>query len=96
MRNNEPAVLEVKNMQDFLKQLNATPSAKDFREERSRAGRLFSQGESVESYCKPIQETPMLEGIDAERVVEQVMKLPSKQSIERNERMLRIRKEHGS
>lgn len=34
MRNNEPAVLEVKNMQDFLKQLNATPSAEDFREER--------------------------------------------------------------
>lgn len=34
MRNSEPAVLEVKNMQDFLKQLNATPSAEDFREER--------------------------------------------------------------
>ena len=37
---------------------------------------------------KPIQPTPTLSGIDAQRIIAEVKKIPSKEAIERNKRML--------
>lgn len=39
---------------------------------------------------KPIQPTPTLSGIDAQRIVEEVKQCPSKKAIERNKRMVKI------
>jgi len=37
---------------------------------------------------KPIQPTPALSGIDAKRIIAEVKKVPSKEAIDRNKRML--------
>ena len=39
---------------------------------------------------KPIQPTPTLSGIDAQRIIADVKKIPSKESIERNKKMLEM------
>ena len=42
---------------------------------------------------KPIQPTPALSGIDAKRIITEVKKVPSKEAIDRNKRMLeKVRK----
>lgn len=37
---------------------------------------------------KPIQPTPALSGIDAQRIIEEVKIRPTKEAVERNKRML--------
>jgi len=43
-------------------------------------------------YVKPIQATPVLSGDDAKAVLKQVLKAPSKEKLEKNARMLSLRK----
>lgn len=44
-------------------------------------------------YVKPIQPTPTLSGEDAKRIVAQVLIVPSKGAIEKNKKMLKLRKQ---
>ena len=44
------------------------------------------------SSCKPIQSTPALSGEDAKRIIKEAATVPSKAAIERNKRMLAVRK----
>ena len=41
---------------------------------------------------KPIQATPVLSGIDAKRIIEQVNKIPSKDELTKIKEKLRLRK----
>lgn len=41
---------------------------------------------------KPIQPTPELTGLDAIKIIQQVRSMPSKASLEKNKRMLEMRK----
>lgn len=43
-------------------------------------------------YVKPIQPTPTLSGEDAKRIITQALTPPSKASIEKNKKMLELRK----
>ena len=48
--------------------------------------------DAMSAYVKPIQATPTLSGNDAVSIVKQVLKAPSQQAIDRNRKMLEIRK----
>ncbi len=43
--------------------------------------------------CKPIQSTPTLSASDSKRIIAQAIKVPSKESVERNEKLLSLRKQ---
>lgn len=46
----------------------------------------------MSAYVKPIQATPTLSGKDAMQIIKQVVTAPSPESIEKNEKMLEMRK----
>lgn len=46
----------------------------------------------MSAYVKPIQATPTLTGNDAMSIVKQVLKAPSLESIEKNKKLLEMRK----
>lgn len=46
----------------------------------------------MNKHIKPIQATPTLSGKDTINIVKQVLKTPSPESIERNKKMLKIRR----
>lgn len=48
--------------------------------------------EAMSVYVKPIQPTPTLSGKDAKQIVAQALTAPSKASVERNKKMLELRK----
>ncbi len=48
--------------------------------------------DDMSAYVKPIQATPTLTGNDAISIVQQVLKAPSPKSVEKNKKMLEIRK----
>lgn len=55
---------------------------------------LVKEDDTMSAYVKPIQATPTLSGTDAIKIVKQALIVPSKEAIERNEKMLEIRKKH--
>ncbi|MBQ7945034.1 MAG: hypothetical protein IJ326_13370 [Lachnospiraceae bacterium] len=50
------------------------------------------EDDDMSAYVKPIQATPTLTGNDAISIVQQVLKAPSPKSVEKNKKMLEIRK----
>lgn len=48
--------------------------------------------DEMSAYVKPIQATPTLTGEDAMRIIKQAVTAPSPESIERNKKMLEMRK----
>ena len=48
--------------------------------------------DEMSAYVKPIQATPTLSGNDAKRIVQQVLTVPSSESIMKNKKMLEMRK----
>lgn len=50
------------------------------------------EDDEMSAYVKPIQATPTLTGADAMRIVKQAVTAPSPESIERNKKMLEMRK----
>ena len=58
------------------------------KEEQQKA----KEDDEMSAYVKPIQATPTLTGKDALRIVKQVVTAPSPESIEKNKKMLEMRK----
>lgn len=54
----------------------------------------IKEDDTMSTYVKPIQATPTLSGNDAVCVIKQALKVPSQEAVERNKRMLEIRKRH--
>ena len=52
----------------------------------------LKEDDVMSAYVKPIQATPTLTGNDAVRIVKQVLTAPSLESIEKNKKMLEMRK----
>lgn len=50
------------------------------------------EDDEMSAYVKPIQATPTLAGKDAMRIIKQVITAPSPESIEKNKKMLEMRK----
>lgn len=50
------------------------------------------EDDEMSVYVKPIQATPTLTGKDAMRIVEQVVIAPSPESVEKNRKMLEMRR----
>lgn len=50
------------------------------------------EDDDMSAYVKPIQATPTLTGNDAMNILKQVFVAPSPESIEKNKKMLEIRK----
>lgn len=50
------------------------------------------EDDDMSAYVKPIQATPTLSGKDAINIIKQVLKAPSPESIEKNKKMLEMRK----
>ena len=50
------------------------------------------EDDEMSAYVKPIQATPTLTGTDAMRIIKQAVTAPSPESIERNKKMLEMRK----
>lgn len=48
--------------------------------------------DDMSAYVKPIQATPTLSGQDAMSIIKQVLKAPTPESIEKNKKMLEMRK----
>ena len=50
------------------------------------------EDDEMSAYVKPIQATPTLSGKDAIQIIKQVVTAPSPESIEKNKKMLEMRK----
>lgn len=50
------------------------------------------EDDEMSAYVKPIQATPTLTGKDAVNIIEQVLKVPSSSAVEKNRKMLEMRK----
>lgn len=50
------------------------------------------EDDEMSAYVKPIQATPTLSGKDAMQIIKQVVKAPSPESIEKNKKMLEMRR----
>ena len=50
------------------------------------------EDDEMSAYVKPIQATPTLSGKDAMQIIKQVVTAPSPESIEKNKKMLEMRK----
>lgn len=50
------------------------------------------EDDDMSAYVKPIQATPTLSDKDAINIIKQVLKAPSPESIEKNKKMLEMRK----
>lgn len=50
------------------------------------------EDDDMSAYVKPIQATPTLSGKDAINIIKQVLEAPSPESIEKNKKMLEMRK----
>lgn len=50
------------------------------------------EDDEMSAYVKPIQATPTLTGADAMRIVKQVVTAPTPESVEKNKKMLEMRK----
>ncbi len=55
-------------------------------------GQKAKEDDEMSAYVKPIQATPTLTGKDALRIVKQVVTAPSPESIEKNKKMLEMRR----
>ena len=54
--------------------------------------RRTKEDDEMSAYVKPIQATPTLSGKDAMHIIKQVVTAPSPESIEKNKKMLEMRK----
>ena len=52
----------------------------------------IKEDDEMSAYVKPIQATPTLSGKDAIQIIKQVVIAPSPESIEKNKKMLEMRK----
>ncbi|MBE5867339.1 MAG: hypothetical protein E7293_00045 [Lachnospiraceae bacterium] len=50
------------------------------------------EDDDMSAYVKPIQATPTLTGADAMHIIKQAVTAPSPESIDRNKKMLELRK----
>lgn len=55
-------------------------------------GKKEKEDDEMSAYVKPIQATPTLTGKDAVNIIEQVLKVPSSSAVEKNRKMLEMRK----
>ena len=56
------------------------------------SGKRTKEDDEMSAYVKPIQATPTLSGKDAMQIIKQVVTAPSPESIEKNKKMLEMRK----
>ena len=47
----------------------------------------------MSAFGKPIQPTPTLSGEDAKKIIKEALSVPTSEAIEKNEKMLQIRKQ---
>ena len=47
----------------------------------------------MSAFRKPIQPTPTLSGEDAKKIIKEALSVPTSEAIEKNEKMLQIRKQ---
>lgn len=59
---------------------------------RKEDNNTTKEDDDMSVYVKPIQATPTLNGTDALSVIKQVLKTPSPESVEKNKRMLEMRR----